>query len=72
LGRAAEAATAWAVCELGFDEVSWSPDGEVGDLYTAVRASVGDDALATARKEAAQMGMERGLAWVGQTARGED
>ena len=72
LGRTVEAATTWAVCELGFDELSWSPDGEVGDLYGAVRASVDDDALAAARKEAAQMGMERGLVWVGQTARGED
>ena len=72
LGRVADAATAWAVCELGFDELSWSPDGEMRDLYEAVRASVDDDVLATARREAAQMGMERGLAWVGQVARGED
>ncbi|HEY1567666.1 MAG TPA: hypothetical protein VGF68_11645, partial [Solirubrobacteraceae bacterium] len=72
LGRTAEAATVWAVCEVGFDELSWTPDGEAGELYEAVRASLDDDALAAGRKEAVQMGMERGLAWVGQVARGED
>jgi len=71
LGRAEEAATAWAVCELGFDELSWSPHGELRDWYDAVRASVGDDAVAAARERAARMGMERGLAWVGEVARGE-
>jgi predicted ATPase len=70
LGRVGEAATAWAVCELGFDELSWPPDGDVGDLYEAVRASLDEDALAPARREAAEWGMERGLAWVGQVARG--
>jgi predicted ATPase len=69
LGRVSDAATAWAVCELGFDELSWLPDGEVGDLHDAVRAGVDDDALAAARQEAAEWGMERGLAWVAQVAR---
>lgn len=72
LGRMVEAASAWAVCELGFDELSWSPDGEAGDLHEAVRASLDDEALAAGRREAAQMGMERGLEWVGRVARGED
>jgi predicted ATPase len=72
LERVSDAATAWAVCELGFDELSWPPDGEVGDLHNAVRASLDDDALAPARREAAEWGTERGLAWVGQVARGED
>jgi predicted ATPase len=72
LGRVSDAATAWAVCELGFDELSWSPHGELRDLYDAVRASLDDDALAAARREAVQLGMERGLAWVGHAARGED
>ncbi len=72
VGRVSDAATAWAVCELGFDELSWSPHGEVRDLYDAVRASLDDDALAGARREAGQLGMEGGLAWVGQVARGED
>jgi predicted ATPase len=72
LERISDAATAWAVCELGFDELSWPPHGEVRDLYDAVRASLDDDALAAARREAVQLGMERGLAWVGQVARGED
>jgi predicted ATPase len=72
LERVSEAATAWAVCELGFDELSWSPHGEVRDLYDAVRASLDEDALAAARREALQLGFERGLDWVGQVARGED
>jgi tetratricopeptide (TPR) repeat protein len=72
LGRAEEAATAWAVCELGFDELSWSPHGELRSWYDAVRVSLDDDAMAAARRHAAQMGMERGLAWVGEVARGED
>jgi hypothetical protein len=70
LGRSEEAATAWAVCELGFDELSWSPHGELRDWYEAVRDSVGEDAVAAARPRASQMGMERGLAWVGHVARG--
>ena len=72
LGRAGEAATAWSVCEIGFDELSWASEGEAADLYQAVRASLDEDALAAARRDAAQMGMEQGLAWVGQVARGED
>jgi predicted ATPase len=71
LGRVAEAATVWAVCELGYDELSWPPHGAVGEWYDAVRASLDDDVLAPARVQAAQMGMERGLAWVGAVARGE-
>jgi predicted ATPase len=70
LGRSEEAATAWAVCELGFDELSWSPHGELRDWYEAVRDSVGEDAVAAARPRASQMGMERGLAWVGDVALG--
>ncbi|HEY6522368.1 MAG TPA: NB-ARC domain-containing protein [Solirubrobacteraceae bacterium] len=70
--RVSDAATAWAICELSFDELSWSPDGEVRDLYDAVRASLDEKALGPARREAGQWGMERGLTWVGQVARGED
>ena len=40
------------------------------DWYDAVRASLDDDALAAGRGRAARMGMEAGLAWVGQVARG--
>ena len=68
LNRVDEAAAAWAVCELGYDEISWSPHGALRDWYDAVRASLGEDDLAAGRKRAAQMGMERGLAWVGQVA----
>jgi hypothetical protein len=71
LGRVAEAATVWAVCELGYDELSWPPHGAVGEWYDAVRAGLDDDSLAAARTQAAQMGLERGLVWVGQVARGE-
>jgi hypothetical protein len=71
LGRVEDAATAWAVCELGFDELSWSPHGELRDWYDAVRASLGEDAVGVARERAARIGMERGLAWVGEVARGE-
>jgi tetratricopeptide (TPR) repeat protein len=71
LGRVEEAATAWAVCELGFDELSWSPHGELRSWYDAVHASLDDGAVAAARRQAAQLGMERGLAWVGEVARGE-
>ncbi|MFZ1993906.1 MAG: NB-ARC domain-containing protein [Solirubrobacteraceae bacterium] len=71
LGRVAEAATVWAICELGYDELSWPPHGAVRDWYDAVRATLDDDALTAGRKQAAQMGMERGLTWVGQVARGE-
>ena len=63
LGRVSDAATAWAVCQLGFDELSWLPDGEVGDLHDAVRASLGDDALAAARREAGSGGWSAG--WPG-------
>jgi predicted ATPase/class 3 adenylate cyclase len=72
MGRVLDAATAWAVCELGFDELSSPPHGAMRDWYDAVRASLGDDDLAAGRRRATQMGMERGLAWVGQVARGED
>jgi hypothetical protein len=71
LGRVPEAATVWAVCELGFDELSWSPHGNLRDWHDAVRASLDDDALAAGREQAAQMGIEGGLAWVGAVARGE-
>ena len=71
LGRVPEAAAAWAVCELGFDELSSPPHGAMLDWYDAVRASLDDDALAAGRGRAARMGMEAGLAWVGQVARGE-
>lgn len=71
LGRVAEAATTWAVCELGFDELSSPPSGSMLEWYEAVRASLSEDDLAAARRRAAQMGMDRGLAWVGQVARGE-
>ena len=71
LGRVPEAAAAWAICELGYDELSWSPHGAARDWYDAVRASLEDQDLAQGRRQAAQLGMERGLAWVGQAARGE-
>jgi predicted ATPase len=71
LGRVPEAAAVWAVCELGFDELSSPPHGGILEWYDAVRVSLDDDALAAARREAASMGMERGLVWVGQVARGE-
>jgi class 3 adenylate cyclase len=71
LGRVPAAAGAWAVCELGFDELSAPPHGGVLDWYDAVRVSLDDDDLAAGRRQAARMGMERGLAWVGQVARGE-
>ena len=70
LGRVPEAAAAWAVCELGFDELSSPPHGAMLDWYDAVRASLDEDALAAGRGRAARMGMEAGLAWVGQVARG--
>ncbi len=71
LGRVLEAATAWAVCELGFHELSSPPHGALREWYDAVRASLDDDDLATGRRLAAQMGMERGVAWIGRVARGE-
>jgi hypothetical protein len=71
LGRVPEAAAVWAVCELGFDELSSPPHGAMLEWYDAVRVSLADDALGAARGEAARMGMERGLVWVGQVARGE-
>jgi hypothetical protein len=71
LGRVEEAAIAWAVCELGFDELSWSPHGELRSWCDAVRAGLDEEAVVAARRHAAQMGMERGLAWVGEVARGE-
>ena len=69
--RVPEAATAWAVCELGFGELSSPPHGALRDWYDAVRASLDDGDLAAGRRLAAQMGMERGLAWIGRVARGE-
>ena len=39
--------------------------------YEATRASLDEDHLAAARERAGLLGMERGLAWVGQVARGE-
>ncbi len=71
LGRVADAATVWAVCELGYDELSWPPQGIVREWHDAVRAGVDEADLAAARQRAAQMGLERGLAWAGQLARGE-
>lgn len=71
LGRVPEAAVTWAVCELGFDELSSPPHGAIQEWYEAVRESLAEDDLAAGRRRAAQMGMERGLAWVGQVARGE-
>ncbi|HEX3689030.1 MAG TPA: adenylate/guanylate cyclase domain-containing protein [Solirubrobacteraceae bacterium] len=71
LGRIPEAATAWAVCELGFDELSSPPHGGIQEWYDAVRESLADDDLAAGRRRASPMGMERGLAWIGQVARGE-
>jgi predicted ATPase/class 3 adenylate cyclase len=71
LKRVPEAAAAWAVCELGFDELSSPLHGGLREWYDAVQASLGDDDLAAGRARAAQMGMERGLVWVGQVARGE-
>jgi len=71
LSRLADAATAWAVAELGFDELSWEPDGLVGEYFEAVRASLDDARLAAGREQAARLGMDRGLEWVGGVARGE-
>ncbi len=71
LERVREAATAWAVCELGFDELSSPPHGAMREWYDAVRASLDEDDLADGRRRAARMGMEHGLLWVGQVARGE-
>jgi predicted ATPase len=71
LGRVTEAAVAWAVAELGFDELSWEPSGMMGEYFDAVRASLDGARLAAGRERAAQMGMEPGLAWVGGVARGE-
>jgi hypothetical protein len=70
LRRVPEAAAAWAVCELGYDELSWPPHGALREWYDAVRASLDEDDLAAGRRRAAQMGLERGLAWVGEVARG--
>jgi hypothetical protein len=71
LERVPEAATAWAICELGFDELSSPPHGGVREWYDAARETLGEDDLAAGRTRATRMGMERGLAWVGQVARGE-
>ena len=35
-----QAATTWAVCELGFDELSWQPTGALQEWFEAVRASL--------------------------------
>ena len=72
LRRVPEAATAWAVCELGFDELSSPPHGGLREWYDAVRASLDDEDLAAGRRRAIQMGFEHGLTWIGQLARGED
>ena len=71
LGRVGEAATAWAVCELGFDELSSPPHGSMREWYHAVYESLGEEDLAAGRRRATRMGMEHGLLWVGQLARGE-
>jgi hypothetical protein len=71
LDRVPEAATTWAVCEVGFDELSTPPHGALREWHEAVRASLSDADLAAGRERAAQMGMEYGLAWVGRVARGE-
>ena len=71
LGRVLEAATAWAVCELGFGELSSPPRGALREWYDAARAGLDDSEVAAGRRLAAQMGMERGLAWVRRVARGE-
>ncbi|MGZ4243356.1 MAG: ATP-binding protein [Solirubrobacteraceae bacterium] len=71
LGQIEQAATTWAVCELGFDELSWQPGGAAQEWFEAVRASLDAEGTAAGRERAAQMGMDRGLAWVGRVARGE-
>ncbi|HEY2320390.1 MAG TPA: AAA family ATPase [Solirubrobacteraceae bacterium] len=71
LGRLEEAAATWAVCELGYDELSWPPTGVLGEYYEAVRASLDEARLAAGRERAARMGLERGLVWVGDVARGK-
>jgi predicted ATPase/class 3 adenylate cyclase len=71
LERVPEAAAVWAVCELGFDELSSPPHGAMLEWYEAVRVSLDDEDLAAGRRRAARMGLEQGLAWVGQVARGE-
>ncbi len=71
LGRLQEAATTWAVCELGFDELSSPPHGSIRDWYDAVAAELDEQELADGRRRASRMGMEHGLLWVGQVARGE-
>ncbi|MGZ4169122.1 MAG: ATP-binding protein, partial [Solirubrobacteraceae bacterium] len=70
LRRVEDAATTWAICELGYDELSWSPYGVLHEWYEAVRADLDDEHLAAGRRRAAQLGVEGGLAWVGQVARG--
>jgi hypothetical protein len=71
LGRADDAATTWAVCELGFGELSWEPSGAAGDWFEAVRAELHEDRLAAGRERAARLGLERGLVWVRRVACGE-
>jgi predicted ATPase len=68
LGRAEDAATTWAVCELGFDELSWQPRGTTADWFEAVRAGVDEPRLAAGRRSAARMGVDNGLAWVARLA----
>jgi hypothetical protein len=71
LDRVPEAAAVWSVCELGFDELSSPPHGAMREWYDAVRVSLSDDDLAAGRGRAARMGLEQGLTWIGQVARGE-
>jgi hypothetical protein len=68
LGRAEDAAIVWAVCELGFDELSWQPRGTTADWFEAVRAGIDEHRLAAGRKSAARMGIDNGLAWVARLA----
>jgi hypothetical protein len=71
LGRPDDAASTWAVCELGFDELSWQPGGAGGEWFDAVRASLDDERLAAGREAALRLGLDGGLEWVGRVARGE-
>jgi predicted ATPase len=71
LGRLDDAASTWAICELGFDELSWQPGGASGEWFDAVRASLDEERLAAGGEAAVRRGMDGGLEWVGRVARGE-
>ena len=71
LGRAKEAATALGVCDLAHAELSWPPRAMLATALDRVRAGLDDEQQAAGRRRAAELGVERGLAWIGAVARGE-